>query len=364
MDPVTQGLLGAAVGQAVYGPRLGRKAALWGGLVGMTPDLDIVLNAAGPLGEFLWHRGPTHALWFGPVVGPLVGWLLWRLVDKRERALADWIGLSILALVTHPLLDLFTSYGTQLLVPFSRHRFSLDAVSIIDPLYSLVLVLPLFVGRRRGWTETATQRTAMVALLVSTAYLGLGIVFDAKAKRMARGAVLIASVTPVRVEAHPTVFQPWLRRLVVRTETGWGVGWASLWTGEVSQFQFFDEPQDPRITQALATREGKVFTWFADGELTASVKEDQAGARVELTDLRFGVPGDPRAGLFGLAIHLDAAGRPTGVAERMRNMPSGDSQGPNLLAELWRATFVRGGLTRQTEITPETETSSVRSALP
>lgn len=342
MDPVTQGLLGAAFGQAVYGRRLGRKAALYGGLVGMAPDLDIVLNATGPLGELLWHRGPTHALWFGPLVGPLIGWLLWRFRGSRTERWRDWVGLSILALVTHPLLDLFTTYGTQLLVPLSRHRFSLDAVSIIDPLYTLVLVVPLVVAWRRGWTSARARQVAILALALSTAYLGLGVALDVKARQIARREVLAHGHTPVRVSAHPTVLQHWLRRLVVRTDTGWGIGWVSLWTGEVGEFQFFDEPGDPRIARALATREAQVFVWFADGEVTARVPE--GGTRVELVDLRYGMPGDPRSGLFGFEVDLDGAGQPNGVVRRLRRVPTASGDGSNLLTGLLRATFATGGL--------------------
>ena len=158
MDPLTQGLLGAACGQAVYGRALGRRAVIWGAAIGMSPDLDVVLNATGPMGEWLWHRGFTHALWFGPLLGPLPGWLLWRWKGGRLR---DWIGLAILALFTHPLLDVWTTYGTQLLAPFSRHRFALDAVGIIDPAYTLVLGAAVVAGRWRGWgSRTARGATA------------------------------------------------------------------------------------------------------------------------------------------------------------------------------------------------------------
>ena len=72
MEPLSQALLGAATADIVAGRRLGRRALLWGALVGMAPDLDVL---AAPLhagfGEWLYHRGTTHALWFGPVVGPL-----------------------------------------------------------------------------------------------------------------------------------------------------------------------------------------------------------------------------------------------------------------------------------------------------
>lgn len=147
MDPLTQGLLGASVGGACYGRVLGRRALAWGALVGMAPDLDVLASATSPMAEWLWHRGPTHALVFGPVVGPAIGWLLWKRLGGRLR---HWVGLCVAALFTHPLLDAFTTYGTQLLWPFSRRRVAFDAVAIVDPAYSLILAVALVLGLRWG----------------------------------------------------------------------------------------------------------------------------------------------------------------------------------------------------------------------
>src|SRR5688500_5805475 len=78
LDPVTQGLLGAAIAQALA-PRLGRGAIPFGAAVAMSPDLDVVIGAVGgPLAEWQHHRGVTHSLWFGPLVGPAVGYAIWR----------------------------------------------------------------------------------------------------------------------------------------------------------------------------------------------------------------------------------------------------------------------------------------------
>ena len=153
MDPLTHGLLGACVGQTLYGRSLGRPALVWGAVLGMAPDLDILARPADPLAEWIWHRGFTHALWFGPVVGGLVGYALWR---WKGGALSAWLALAVMALLTHPLLDLFTSWGTQLLAPFSNRRFALDAVAIIDPAYSLVLAAGIALGLRAG-LATATR---------------------------------------------------------------------------------------------------------------------------------------------------------------------------------------------------------------
>ena len=158
MDTITQSLLGAVVGKAFFSGRLGKRAVVWGAVGGALPDLDMLpIVFAGPWGEVLYHRGPSHALWFGPLVGAVLGLGVWRFYYGRQgrqsasrpdpgapAALPAWIGLFVLALLTHPLLDLFTSYGTQLLTPFSRERFALHAVGIVDPFYSLILVAALF----------------------------------------------------------------------------------------------------------------------------------------------------------------------------------------------------------------------------
>ena len=60
MDPLTHGLLGASLGQALSGPALGRRALVWGAVLGMVPDLDMLARPADPFAEWRWHRGPTH----------------------------------------------------------------------------------------------------------------------------------------------------------------------------------------------------------------------------------------------------------------------------------------------------------------
>ena len=90
MDSLTQAVLGGAVGHAVAGKTLGRRAAAWGAVAGTLPDLDVLtypfLDTAGQL---LIHRGVTHGLAFGLVVGPVLGWLGWRFARWRASSKAD-----------------------------------------------------------------------------------------------------------------------------------------------------------------------------------------------------------------------------------------------------------------------------------
>jgi inner membrane protein len=334
MDPLTQGLLGASFGQALYGRSLGRQALVWGALVGMSPDLDVLANPVSPMAEWLWHRGPTHALWFGPVVGPAVGWLLWKWRGGRLR---DWIGLAIVALLTHPLLDVFTTYGTQLLSPFSRRRFAFDAVAIIDPAYSLALALGVGLGLWRGVETGGARRVAWAALAVSSAYVALGLVVNQRAEQIARAQLAAEGVRDVRVSAYPTLFQLPFRRVVARSGDEVRVGWLSLAAPRPIAWEGFEAASGREVEAARLTKEGRVLEWFAMGEATPRIETTADGAVVEIDDLRFGFPGRPRDGLWGVRVRLDAGGRPVGPGERFdRALPAPAAE---LVGRIWRETL-------------------------
>ena len=178
MDSLTQIVLGAAVGEVVAGRRLGNKAILWGAVGGTIPDLDVLFGLfATDLQNLLWHRGVTHSIVFALVMGPVMGWLLNQFYlrkDGHNRRL--WTQLFFWAIFTHPLLDAFTNYGTQLFWPFWDVRIAFNTVSVVDPLYTVPLLVTviwaLFLKRER----TFRKRLAWIGLGISSAYLLLGVV--------------------------------------------------------------------------------------------------------------------------------------------------------------------------------------------
>ncbi len=172
MDSITQAALGAAVGEAVLGRKAGGKAAAWGAFFGTLPDLDILAYPfLDPAQELLFHRGPTHALLFSVITAPLLGVLLARLHRKDGVGWKRWSWLAFLALFTHPVLDAFTAYGTQLLLPFSNKPIAFNTISIIDPIYTVPLTLGIVVSLffRR---DVRTRRIVNgLGLLLSSLYL-------------------------------------------------------------------------------------------------------------------------------------------------------------------------------------------------
>ncbi|WP_418318183.1 metal-dependent hydrolase [Piscinibacter sakaiensis] len=226
MDSLSQFALGAAVGVAVMGRRTAVwKAALWGGICGTLPDLDSFIDHGDPVSNMTLHRGDSHALFWLTLVAPALAWLPARLHDAG-RGYRRWWLMVWLALVTHPLLDLMTVYGTQLGRPFTDFPFAVGSIFIIDPLYTLPLVVGLAIalrsGAQRGWRWNAA------GLLLSTAYLGWSFAAQQHVSRIAGESIAAQGIDAQRVLVTPTAFNTVLWRVLVMTPGGYHEGFHSL----------------------------------------------------------------------------------------------------------------------------------------
>jgi inner membrane protein len=178
MDSVTQAALGAAIGEATLGKKIGSKGALYGALVATVPDLDVILLPFfDDIQSLAVHRGFSHSILFSFIGALFFVWFFNKFKTTAALTNTRLFIFSWLALVTHMLLDAFTSYGTQLFLPFSNERVSFDSVCIVDPAYTLLLItgVSVAVGMRKR-NKTSWQFNAM-GLVLSTMYLfaGLGV---------------------------------------------------------------------------------------------------------------------------------------------------------------------------------------------
>ncbi len=222
MDSLSQIALGAAVGVAVMGRRTAVwKAAAWGAVAGTLPDLDVLIDHGDPIRNMVLHRAETHApFWltlFALPFGALVAWLSGQRRLWRRWVLAMWA-----VLVTHPLLDGMTVYGTQLGLPFSNHPYGVGSVFIIDPLYTL----PLLVGTAwalrsggggRGGVGAGGGRGLLAnaaGLLLSTAYLGWSMWAQQQATAVARSALAAQGIVAERLLVTPAPLNTLLWRVV------------------------------------------------------------------------------------------------------------------------------------------------------
>lgn len=147
MDPISQGVIGAVAAQSVTRKNRQLKlAAAMGWIAGMMPDLDVLIRSStDPLLGLEYHRHFTHALSFIPIGGVTAGVLAW-LLTRRRHSLPQLIFFSTVGFATHGLLDTFTSYGTQLLWPFSTARIAWDSIAIIDLFFTIPLLVGMFLS--------------------------------------------------------------------------------------------------------------------------------------------------------------------------------------------------------------------------
>jgi len=144
MDSITQAALGAAIGEAVLGKKIGNKGAIIGAIVATIPDLDIALYLVYNKFEMLSiHRGYSHSILFSIIGAFLIAYALQCIKWTEKVAYKTLWTFTWLALFTHSLLDTFTAYGTQLFLPFSDKRVGFDSINVVDPVYTLPLLIGL-----------------------------------------------------------------------------------------------------------------------------------------------------------------------------------------------------------------------------
>lgn len=283
MDSISQFLLGATVGAVVAGPTLGaRKAAVVGGVLGTLPDLDVFFPFQNPIDNFVLHRGATHSLIVHTVLAPLLGLLL---AKQFKFPVFTAIMMVWLCWITHAMLDAMTVYGTQLLWPLNRYPFGTGSVFIIDPLYSIpLLVFTLVTLFHRVWS-TAIERLGVWVLLISTGYLGWSIGAQSLAQSRA-----IAWMNDQQIEVGPVLTTPTpLNTLFWRTIALQGDSYLNIYVPLLGSSDAIQAYRHERIDAAgacaLTMSEGDRLAKFTDGFVKALTRDERA----VVSDLRMGV---------------------------------------------------------------------------
>jgi inner membrane protein len=294
MDSVSQFALGAAIGEAVLGRSLGRKAILLGGLIGTLPDMDVLVHYADAVESFTYHRSWSHSVLTLTLFSPLLAWLLHRLYPTtwlptidgsrnlhQRPTFTKWWLCVWLILFTHPILDGFTVYGTQLLWPLPVKPVAWGSIFIIDPLYTLPLLIAIAIALKYRHVATTA---ANVGLTLSSAYLALTLVSQHNARTVANTALNKQSLATNNVLIAPAPFSL-LWRVVSMDDEHYHEGFYSLLDKNKNiQFASFKNNR-AIIDQSLDHWPVSRLRWFTNDMISASVKDE----KLVINDLRMGI---------------------------------------------------------------------------
>jgi inner membrane protein len=284
MDSITQLTAGAALGEAVLGPKVGRKALLWGAILGTLPDLDVFIPMGGPVNDFVYHRGFSHSLFLLAALSPLMAWLITKIHPGTKRYFKKWLLLSFIVLETSVLLDYLTIYGTQIFWPFSSTPLAWPVFFIVDPL----LTFPLLVGTIAALIMT---RKSTVGHKINTACLALSFVYllwatgvkyhmDCTVKEKLRQQG-ISYTQPI---SSPAPFTTFLHRYLGISGDRYFETYASIFDGDAPlRVNFY--PRNTAFVQGLESHPPvQKLMWFTRGYFAMS----SDGKAVVMTDLRMG----------------------------------------------------------------------------
>jgi inner membrane protein len=270
----------------------------------------------------------------------VIGGLRWLRGFPKKMENANWWGWTLLAfgaIVTHPILDCFTAYGTQLLQPFASTRVAWNTISVADPIYTLPFLLLLIWARTRVQENVWRRRLNAAGLVLSSIYLALTVVnyFNVE-------DVMHDTLAADGIEAEATIIGPSILNNV-------------LWSGTAkdankdlyyfSQYSLFDEQRrfEPWtkipgnhawIAPYANDRDVRIIRWFTKGYY--NVIPTDTAAYLQLADLRYGLiaddPNDPSSYIF--AWQVDTTVHPVRAWQRNAGPDDGVDMG-GLFSDLW-----------------------------
>ncbi|CAG19588.1 metal-dependent hydrolase [Photobacterium profundum] len=278
MDSVTQAALGAAVAAVVAGKKSSPKILLAGAALGTIPDLDVLIGYGDPVSDMVKHRGFSHSLFIMLPFSWLLAqaWQQWR--PSRFSFTQLWL-LIAACLITHPLLDAFTSYGTQLLWPFDI-SFAVSSIFIIDPLYTIPLLVVIFASL--FWREKMAKLCG-IGLAISTVYLAWSVIALQLIESRVEGDLAGTALENKPVFIAPTPVNTVLWRVVVLDGDTYWEGLTSLLDKD-NTIDFIAKPRGEWLLNEKPKRL-LMLEKFSD----QFVRYQQIDDKLIVTDLRLGM---------------------------------------------------------------------------
>lgn len=285
MDSLTHIALGACVGEAMLGKKLGKKAMLAGAFANTIPDFDFLAAFWTDADDnLLAHRGFTHSFLFAALVTILMAQAFQRWFRSRHIQTRTWIWFFAVELFIHLFIDAFNAYGSGWFEPFSHTRVSFHTIFVADPFYSVWLGIALVMlwilkrdhPRRAFWLR--------FGLGISSLYFMYCVINKVKTTEDIRIMLREQHISYNRYFTTPTPLNNWLWYVVAGNDSGYYIGYYSVFDREKKiSLQYFPK-NDSLLDAVRSTEDFQHLRRFSKGYYTA----ERWGDTLVFNDLRFG----------------------------------------------------------------------------
>ncbi len=332
MDSLTQIVLGAAVGEAVLGKKVGSRAMLWGAIAGTIPDFDVFIRFfTDDITATALHRGISHSLFFSIAMAPILGWIANKIHRKRNIGVKPWAWLFFWALVTHPLLDMHTNWGTQFFWPF-EYRVAYNNIFVVDPLYTLPFLVFTMLALFKKRTDPMRVKWNRIGLIVSSSYMVLSILLKWVSFHSFEKQLTKDKIEYVNMDTNPSPFNTILWAATVETKTGFRLGYYSFFDSKPIEFSDEIPKNHDLIAPYLQQKEVQQLIKISTGSYIIEAVED----KLHFIDIRFGqMSFDPNAKAFVWRYELTPISPHQVQVKRISSNP-GDMNMKKLFGALWK----------------------------
>ena len=263
MDSISQIVLGAATFALIKDKEIGKKALLYGAILGTIPDLDILVNPFyNTIEQLAIHRAFSHSIFFSIILSLLFGKIFSKI---HKTSFSSWFWASFFSLFTHPLLDVCTTYGTRLFYPLNKSYFALDNVFVIDPLYTIWLLIGcislLIINKNSKYRLTIIKWS----LIVSTSYLLFGLSVNLYVKNHFKNELIRQNIAYEKLKIVPTPFNTILWQGIVKTKEGIYFSDYSLLDSQKNIYFHYEKNDNTFLKQKKKIKELEPFFNFTEG---------------------------------------------------------------------------------------------------
>ena len=345
MDSLTQIVLGAAVAEAALGKKIGNRAMVWGAIAGTIPDLDVLANGfMTPIDALAFHRGITHSFLFEIIAALILGWGVFKmyqsprhkwfgivgwsvlsvaigisilflgsfgliktvigllflagsglLIYKRynrksyttpKASIMQWQWMFFLSLITHPILDCFTTYGTQILLPFSDQRVAFNNIAVADPAYTVPFLICLLIAMFLSRTNPNRSRWNNAGLIISSLYMIFTLYNKTRINTIFENSLRQEHIVYIRYMTTPSILNNILWSGIAETDSAFYFGQYSFFDKQKTFKLMKRDKNNPEFAKALEEDSTlKTLRWFSDDYFVLKRKNTDT---IEYFDLRFG----------------------------------------------------------------------------
>src|SRR5690606_2254861 len=327
MDSLTQAILGIAVAHTGFSNKINRKkTVLFGAIVATLPDLDIYLAKLfnDPLTEIELHRGFSHSILFFLFFALVISGLVRKYFKNSSFKRLYFTTFAIL--ITHSLLDVFTTWGTQLLWWYPE-KFALKSIFVVDLFYTVPLLISVIVGLKKR-----TLFFTYSGLLVSSLYLGWGLVAQNSVKKEVQQQFSETIDQKIqKITVKPTFSNSILWNVIIETSDGFYLSDRSLLDRNLMEFQYF--PHQHHLLKDLKT-DKNIQRLIAISENQYIITQNENG--LVFNDLRFGLLKNEADNVqFAFSYQLI----PTANGFQIKELPKDKRDGKQLLKNIWDRIF-------------------------